>query len=62
MSGFIDGLQCSRCNGVTLPDPALDTLTLFTCDCGARYIRKHFMVQGREIEVEWVRLRWWQRV
>jgi hypothetical protein len=53
---------CLRCKKYTLQDPALDLLTLTTCMvCGARYIRKHFMRQGQEIEVEWVRLKWWQR-
>lgn len=53
---------CLKCKDRTLPDPALDRLTLVTCSmCGARFIRKHFWVQGQEVVAEWVRLKWWQR-
>lgn len=53
---------CTKC-GVQLPDPTLDMLTICTCSkCKARYIRKHYLLQGQEIIPEWVRLRWWQRL
>lgn len=46
-----------------MPDPELDVLTIAICDvCHARCIRLHYAIYYERTSVEWVKLKWWQRV